>query len=232
LCTKGIEEETLLTPTGVIESVWGEEWRSRLVVLSGPSFAPEVALGKPTTVCVASRDRSLSAYYQTLFMTDRFRVYTQDDVMGVELGGALKNVVAIAAGVCDGLGLGENARAALITRGLAEMIRLGVVMGAQAHTFAGLTGLGDLVLTCVGKSSRNHRFGELLARGFPPDEALKEIGMVVEGLPTARSAYALARKHGVVMPITREIYAVAYEGKRPADAAKDLMQREARPERD
>ena len=232
LCTKGIEEETLQTMTEVVESVRGAEWRSRLAVLSGPSLAPEVAQQCPTSVCIAAYDSALRLYGQSLFMNDRFRVYTQDDVTGVELGGALKNVIAIAAGACDGLALGENARAALITRGLAEMVRLGVALGAQPATFAGLAGMGDLIVTCASRISRNHRFGELLAKGRSCEGALAEIGMAVEGMPTARSAFALARNHSISMPITAEVYAVIYEGKRPADAVRDLMGREARPESD
>ncbi len=160
--------------TDLVESIRGKACRERLAVLSGPSFAAEVAVGKPTSVCAVSCEPALSAYFQNLFMTDKFRVYTQDDVLGVELGGSLKNVMAIAAGVCDGMELGENARAALITRGLAEMVRLGVAMGARPETFAGLTGMGDLILTCSGKQSRNHQFGELLAKGFSCEEAQKK----------------------------------------------------------
>jgi len=232
VCSKGIEEDSLLPMAGVIESVWGTAYRERIAVLSGPSFTAEVALQLPTTVCAASTNPRLSEYIQTLFMTNRFRVYTQDDVLGVELGGSLKNVIAIAAGVCDGMELGDNARAALITRGLAEMIRLGTALGARPETFAGLTGMGDLILTCCGSLSRNHTFGTLLARGRTVQEALAEIGMVVEGMPTARSARALALKHGVTMPIVEEVYAVLYEGKNPQAALQDLMGREARPERD
>ena len=232
VCSKGIEEDSLLPMAGVIESVWGTAYRERIAVLSGPSFTAEVARQLPTTVCAASTNPRLSEYIQTLFMTNRFRVYTQDDVLGVELGGSLKNVIAIAAGVCDGMELGDNARAALITRGLAEMIRLGTALGARPQTFAGLAGMGDLILTCCGSLSRNHTFGELLAQGKSVQEALAEIGMVVEGMRTARSARALALKHGVTMPIVEEVYAVLYEGKSPQAALQDLMGRGARPERD
>lgn len=232
VCSKAIEEETLQTMTDVVESVLGDAWRERLAALSGPSFAAEVARGKPTTVTAASVNPSLSAYAQRLFMTERFRVYTHDDLLGVELGGALKNVVAIAAGVCDGMDLGDNARAALITRGLAEIQRLGVAMGARADTFAGLSGMGDLILTCAGRLSRNHQFGELLAAGCACREALAKIGMVVEGVRTARSIQALAQRHDVEMPIAREIHDVIYEGKTPARAVADLMSRQARPECD
>ncbi len=165
-------------------------------------------------------------------MTPSFRVYTHDDVMGVELGAALKNVVAIAAGVCDGLGFGDNARAALITRGLAEMTRLGVAMGARPETFSGLTGMGDLIVTAGSKHSRNHTFGEKIAQGLTTDQAIKEIGMVVEGVKSCASAAALSKKFNVEMPIAREIHAVLYEGKDPKQASKDLMVRDPRPESD
>ncbi len=231
LCNKSIEEETLLTMAGVIESVRGAAMRRRTAVLSGPSFAAEVAKCRPTTIAAASENPELSVYVQSLFMTDYFRVYTQTDVLGVELGGALKNVMAIAAGACDGLGLGDNARAALITRGLAEITRLGVAMGAKAATFAGLTGMGDLVLTCSGSQSRNHSFGYLLAKGRSCQEALDEIGMVVEGMRTVNSAMGLSERHGVEMPIASEIHNVIANGKSPAQAVSDLMSREAKPER-
>ncbi len=230
LCTKGIEENSLLTMDGVVRDVCGQDWRERLAILSGPSFAAEVALEHPTTVCVASEDALVAYYIQTLFMSSRLRVYTQTDVLGVELGGSLKNVIAIAAGVCDGMQLGDNARAALITRGLAEIVRLGVAMGANAATFSGLAGMGDLVLTCGGKLSRNHQFGELLAEGFTCDQALKKIGMVVEGMRTANSVHALAEKHKVEMPICQEIYNTIYRDKNPGQALGDLMGRQARPE--
>ncbi len=231
VCSKGIDEETLETMAERVESVLGPESHDRIAAFSGPSFAAEVAQSKPTTVCAAAWNPELAKYVQALFMSDTLRVYTQDDVLGVELGGSLKNVVAIAAGVCDGLSLGDNSRAALITRGLAEMIRLGGAMGARVETFAGLAGMGDLILTCCGPLSRNHSFGELLAKGRTPDQALEEIGMVVEGMRTARSARALAQKHGVEMPIVQEVYAVIYESKDPRQAVYDLMHREAKPER-
>ncbi len=231
-CAKGIEEETLLTMTGVVESVRGAGWRERLAVLSGPSFAAEVGTGKPTTVCVASANKPLAAWTQAAFGSETFRIYTQDDVLGVELGGSLKNVIAIASGVCDGMGLGDNARAALITRGLAEMVRLGVAMGARAETFAGLAGMGDLILTCAGEQSRNHQFGALLAEGRPASEALRQIGMVVEGARTARSVRALAVRHRVEMPISNAVYEMLYEDKPPATALRDLLRRDQRPERD
>ncbi|MEK7866366.1 MAG: NAD(P)H-dependent glycerol-3-phosphate dehydrogenase [Planctomycetota bacterium] len=232
LCSKGIEEETLLTMTAVVESVRGVEWRERLAVLSGPSFAAEVGTDKPTTVCAASANKALAGWAQTVFRTETFRVYTQDDALGVQLGGSLKNVIAIASGVCDGMKLGDNARAALITRGLAEMVRLGVAMGAKAETFAGLAGMGDLILTCAGEQSRNHQFGELLAQGRPASEALRQIGMVVEGARTVKSVRALAARHGVEMPISNAVYEMLYEDKHPANALRDLLRRDPRPERD
>lgn len=232
LCAKGIEEDTLLTMDGVLREVLGEDCAGRLAVLSGPSFADEVARGKPTTVTVASRNGELAARVQALFMHERFRVYTESDVLGVELGGAVKNVVAIAAGACEGLGLGENARAALITRGLAEILRLAQAMGAQPRTLSGLSGLGDLILTCAGGLSRNRRFGELLARGRDTRQAQEEIGMVVEGLRTARAVRTLAHRHEVEMPIVEEIYRVIYENKAVEEAVADLMGRAARPEKD
>ncbi len=230
VCSKAIEESSLMTMTDVIESVRGAEWRNRLAVLSGPSFAAEVALEKPTSVIAAAGNETVGAYVQALFMTERFRVYSHDDMLGAELGGSLKNVIAIAAGVCDGMHLGDNARAALITRGLAEILRLGVAMGARAETFAGLSGMGDLILTCGGTLSRNHQFGEFLARGLTCDEALDKIGMVVEGMRTARSICALADRYGVELPISREVYSVIYEGKSPSMAVRDLMRRDAKPE--
>lgn len=232
VCSKGIEEQTLLPMTDVVGDVLGAERGQRAVVLSGPSHAEEVAQAMPTTVCAAARLPEHARRVQALFNTDAFRVYTHDDVLGAELGGALKNVIAIAAGVLDGMELGDNARAALVTRGLAEIVRLGTAMGARSETFSGLTGLGDLVVTCASRHSRNHRFGELLARGRSRHEALEEIGMVVEGIRTVRSAVALAERHGVDMPITQEVYAAIYEDKSPAQALRDLMHREPRPEID
>lgn len=231
LCNKSLEEETLLTMAGVVESIRGAAMRRRTAVLSGPSFAAEVAKFRPTTVAAASESPELGVYVQSLFMSEYFRVYTQSDVLGVELGGSLKNVMAIAAGACDGLGLGENARAALITRGLAEITRLGVAMGARAETFAGLAGMGDLVLTCSGAQSRNHQFGELMAKGYSVDDALEEVGMVVEGMRTVNSAMGLSERHSVEMPIASEIRKVISEGKSPRQAVSDLMGREAKPER-
>lgn len=232
-CSKGIEEESLLPVMDVARSVWQEDARTRsCAALSGPSFAAEVALGRPTTVCAASQDPAFAQYVQRLFMCEHFRVYTQDDVLGVELGGAVKNVIAIASGVSDGLGLGDNTRAALITRGLAEIMRLGEAMGARAETFAGLTGMGDLVLTCCGTQSRNYTFGKLLAEGRSVSEALEEVGMVVEGMRTAHSVWNLAQRHQVEMPIVEAIYRVLYADEPPQEAVQALMARDARPESD
>ena len=232
LCSKGLEEGTELPMADVVEDVMGAGSHERIVILSGPSHAEEVAQGIPTTVCAAGHSMARAELVQALFSTDTFRVYTHDDILGAEVGASLKNVIAIAAGVLDGMGLGDNSRAALITRGLAEIVRLGVAMGARQETFSGLTGMGDLIVTCASQHSRNHRFGELLAKGRTKDRALEEIGMVVEGLRTVRSAVSLAEKHGVDMPITREVHAVTYEDKSPRDALRDLMQRDPKPEID
>jgi len=225
ICAKGIEPDTLKTMTEVAEDVWGESIRPRLGVLSGPSHAEEVSVGMPTTVVASSANVETAKRIQAIFFTPRFRVYTHDDVLGVELGGSLKNIIAIAAGICDGLGFGDNSRAALITRGLAEMTRLGVAMGARAETFSGLTGMGDLIVTAGSRHSRNHNFGAMIAHGLTAEQAQREIGMVVEGINTCASAVALAAKHRVEMPITRQVYAVLYEGKSARQAVQDLMLR-------
>jgi len=232
ICSKGLESDGLKTLTEVAEEVLGAELGPRMGVLSGPSHAEEVSRGFPTTVVAASKSREMAERIQTVFFTPRFRVYTHDDVLGVELGGSLKNIIAIAAGICDGLGFGDNSRAALITRGLVEMTRLGVAMGARAETFAGLTGMGDLIATAGSRHSRNRNFGEKIALGLTVEQAQREIGMVVEGVRTCASASALAQRHGVEMPITREVYSVLYEGKRPKEAARDLMLRDPKPETD
>ncbi|MBM4041339.1 MAG: NAD(P)-dependent glycerol-3-phosphate dehydrogenase [Planctomycetes bacterium] len=204
---------------------------ARLVVaLSGPSHAEEVARGLPATVTVASRDAALARRVQQLFMTDRFRVYTTSDVAGVELGGAVKNVVAIAAGICDGMKLGDNAKSALLTRGLAEMMRLGVAMGARRDTFAGLAGIGDLITTCASPFGRNRSVGIQIAQGKSLDEIVAGMAMVAEGVRTTLSVRALARRHGVEMPITAQVYQVLFRGKDPRLALRDLMQRAAKGE--
>jgi glycerol-3-phosphate dehydrogenase (NAD(P)+) len=201
------------------------------MALSGPSFATEFGLSKPTAVCLAGRDEALVRRFQQVFMTPAFRVYVDTDLMGVQLGGALKNVMALAAGVVDGLELGLNARAALITRGLAEIVRLGVAMGADPRTFYGLSGVGDLVLTCTGTLSRNHTVGVRLGKGESLAVILGSMQAVAEGVRTARAAMGLAHRYGVEMPITQQINAVLFEGKSCRKAVSELMEREAKPEK-
>jgi glycerol-3-phosphate dehydrogenase (NAD(P)+) len=202
----------------------------RLCVLSGPSFAEEVAAGLPTAVVIASSSEEAVARAQALFQTSTFRVYTNTDVIGVELGGALKNVIALAAGTTAGLGFGHNTTAALITRGLAEITRLGLAVGAERATFYGLAGLGDLVLTCTGSLSRNRTVGFRLGKGEALERVLGEMSAVAEGVNTTRAAYDLARQHRVEMPITEQMYAILYEGRDPADALRALMTRDPKPE--
>ncbi len=227
--TKGVENESLLRMTQVITEVLrgaDSDFRPRLGALSGPSFAREVARGDPTAISIASEDRDLAATVQREFSDPCFRVYTNDDVIGVELGGALKNVVAIAAGVCDGLGLGHNTIAALITRGLAEITRLAVACGARPATMAGLAGVGDLVLTCTGGLSRNRTVGVELGHGRRLDDIMAGMrGMVAEGVLTTNAAVGLARKFGVEMPITEQMFAILHGGKPPRDAIRELMTR-------
>jgi len=220
--TKGIENNTLKRMSEVIREVLGEH---KFVALSGPTIALEVANGLPSTAVTASEDLDLAVLVRDIFMTDRFRVYATDDLVGVEIGGALKNIIAIAAGSADALGFGTNAKAALLTRGLVEIVRLGVAMGGRAATFYGLSGLGDLTTTCVSQYSRNRWLGEEIAKGKSLKEILKETDMVVEGVVTARSAFDLAKKYNVDMPITCEIYKVLYENKDPKKAVHDLMTR-------
>lgn len=229
--TKGIEETTLDLMTQVMQDTLPEQMRRSLMVLSGPSFASEVSQGKPTALCLAGQDGDLVRSIQTLFMTPSFRIYADDDVIGVQLGGALKNVMALAAGVVDGLELGHNARAALITRGLAEMIRLGVAMGADPRTFYGLSGVGDLVLTCTGPLSRNHSVGVRLGKGERLDEILASMQAVAEGVRTAKAALGLAQRCGVDMPIVQEVNAVLFADKACRQAVGDLMEREAKGEK-
>jgi glycerol-3-phosphate dehydrogenase (NAD(P)+) len=219
---KGLEVGTFRRPTEILAELLGA---SRLAVLSGPSHAEEVSRGLPTSVVAASADAELARTVQVAFSTDRFRVYTSDDPLGVELGGALKNVMGLAAGISDGLGLGDNARAALLTRGLAEMMRFGVALGAKARTFAGLAGLGDLITTCVSKHGRNHQVGMRLARGEKLPQILASMSKVAEGVYTTRSVHERAPALGVEMPITAEVYRVLYEGKGPGAAVDDLMLR-------
>lgn len=232
--TKGIENDTLMTMTQVMTDVLshipGGKHAIQLGVLSGPSFAKEVAAGLPTAVTVAAQSMGAAQVFQQIFFTERFRVYTSTDVIGLELGGALKNIVAIAAGICDGLGYGTNTRAALITRGLAEISRLGVKMGASPLTFAGLGGLGDLVLTCTGDLSRNRAVGVKLGLGKTLKTILAEMNMVAEGLKTTRSAWALAKKMEVDMPILEQVYQVIYQEKPCSDAVHDLLARDQKEE--
>jgi glycerol-3-phosphate dehydrogenase (NAD(P)+) len=227
---KGIEVETLMTMSEVLEDVLPVPLHPYLAVLSGPSFAKEVAKGLPTAVTVAARWERIAKQVQDAFHTKSFRPYTSGDVVGCEIGGCVKNVVAIAAGISDGFGLGANALAALITRGLAEISRLAVRKGANPLTLGGLAGLGDLVLTCSSDLSRNRTVGRGLAAGKSADEIQREIGQVAEGVRNARSARDLARKLGVEMPITETIYRVLYENVSPRDALTSLMMRETKPE--
>jgi glycerol-3-phosphate dehydrogenase (NAD(P)+) len=220
--TKGIEHDSELTMSGVLHQVAP---RARIACLSGPTLALEVARGIPTAIVAASHDPELANLVQHLFHRPSFRVYTSNDVLGVELGGALKNVMAIAAGVSDGLGFGDNSKAALITRGIAEMRRLGIACGAQAETFAGLSGLGDLTVTCFSTLSRNRGFGERIGRGEKPETILADRHSVAEGYPTARAAFTLARRLSVDTPIIDEVYAMLYEQKDPQSALQDLTTR-------
>lgn len=223
---KGIEHSSLLTCSSILEELLTKP----VAVLSGPSFAAEVANKIPTAVTIAAHDRDTALLLQDIFNTDYFRVYTNTDVLGVELGGALKNVMAIASGISDGLGLGASTRAALITRGLAEMIRLGVAMGAKEKTFGGLSGLGDLVLTCTSKLSRNYTVGYKLGTGEALTDILSNMKMVAEGVATSESAYGLSRKFNVEMPIVEQIYQVIKKDKRPVEAVRELMTRSLKAE--
>lgn len=222
---KGFELDTLKR----ISEVLGEELpthvEGQIVVLSGPSHAEEVAQKQPTTVVVSARDIRLAEQAQDMLINSFFRVYTNPDFIGVEIGGALKNIIALGAGMSDGLGFGDNAKAALLTRGLAEIARLGLAMGAEPFTFAGLAGVGDLVVTCTSQHSRNWRAGYLLGQGHPLEDVLQKMGMVVEGVKTTRAAHALSERYSVEMPITRELYRVLFSGKNPRVAVEDLMER-------
>ena len=225
--SKGIEIATLMRMSQVIE----EEIRGvRVAALSGPSHAEEVVQGSPTTVVVAASDEQAAMEAQRLLMTERFRVYTNPDLIGVEIGGAIKNVIAIAAGACDGLGFGDNAKAALITRGIVEITRLGVAMGAKAGTFWGLAGIGDLITTCVSRYGRNRRVGEMIARGKRLKQILASMEMVAEGILTTKAARKLSRRYHVEMPIADQVYAVLYRGKDPETAVRELMMRSPKPE--
>jgi glycerol-3-phosphate dehydrogenase (NAD(P)+) len=223
--TKGIENDTLMIMAEVASDVLGPGTDQRFTVLSGPSFAREVAAHVPTNVVVASHDAALATEVQHVFATEWLRVYSSDDPIGVEVGGALKNVIAIAAGACDGLGFGHNTRAALVTRGLAEVARIAVAKGGNVLTLAGLAGLGDLVLTCTGELSRNRTVGLELGRGKKLDDVLSALGHVAEGVRTAKSVHDLAHRLDVDLPICNEVYRVLYEGKSPQRAVEDVLTR-------
>lgn len=224
---KGVEEKTLMTLSEIIEE---EIPGADVCVLSGPSHAEEVGRGIPTTCVVSARTRESAEYLQGIFMSPVFRVYTTPDILGVELGGALKNVIALAAGTADGLGYGDNTKAALITRGIAEIARLGVKMGAKIETFYGLSGIGDLIVTCASVHSRNRKAGYLLGKGYTMEQAMEEVKMVVEGVYSAKAAKSLSEKYQVEMPIINEVNKVLFEGKAAAEAVKDLMLRDKKVE--
>ena len=219
--SKGLEAESFKTMSQVAKECFPE---NTVAVLTGPSHAEEVGKGIPTTVVTACEDYNAAKLIQRTFSSNTFRIYLCDDVMGAEIGGSLKNIIALAAGVCDGLELGDNTKAALMTRGINEIRRLGLAMGAQAETFAGLSGIGDLIVTCCSMHSRNRRAGILIGQGTSPEEAVKQIG-TVEGYVCTKNAYALSKKLGVEMPITNELYGLLYEGKSPKDALLHLMNR-------
>ena len=225
--SKGLIEDRLIRISEFLEE---KAPMCKIACLSGPSHAEEVGRQIPTAVVAASRCEQTAEIVQDAFSCDSFRVYTTNDVIGCELGGAVKNVIALAAGIVDGLGFGDNTKAALMTRGSVEIARLGVAMGADAHTFAGLSGIGDLIVTCTSPHSRNWRAGNLLASGKPVDEVLKEVHMVVEGVHTAKAAQLLARKYSVTMPIVEEVNKILFEGKNPKDAVVDLMLRDKKEE--
>ncbi|NMA83129.1 MAG: NAD(P)H-dependent glycerol-3-phosphate dehydrogenase [Epulopiscium sp.] len=227
--SKGLEEETLLRLSEVIQEILPD---NPIAVLSGPSHAEELARDIPTTCVVASVSLRTSEIVQDIFMSPKFRVYTNSDIIGVELGGALKNVMALAAGISDGLGFGDNTKAALMTRGIVEITRLGLAMGAQLQTFSGLSGIGDLIVTCTSLHSRNRRAGILIGQGKSLEETLQEIHMVVEGVHTAKAALAFCKKYEVEMPIVQEINKVLFESKNPKKAVVDLMMRSRTEEQD
>ena len=224
--SKGIENEKLKTISQIAEEKSHKAGNRNFVVISGPSFAQDVSRRMPTAVVVASRDKEKASFVQKMMATPYFRTYTSEDVLGVELGGALKNVIAIASGIIEGLGYGQNSRAALITRGLAEIIRLGRLMGADARTFAGLSGIGDLVLTCTSTLSRNYSVGLEIGKGKTLDEVLNNMTMVAEGVYTTKSAFSLSQRFDIEMPIVHEINKVLFENKAPFQAVKDLMGRD------
>lgn len=224
---KGIEEGSNLRLSEVIAE---ELPNNKVVILSGPSHAEEVAFDIPTTVVVSSKDEKASKEVQDLFITKEFRVYTNDDLVGVEIGGAVKNIIALAAGVCDGIGYGDNSKAALMTRGMAEIVRIGIKLGGKPETFLGLTGMGDLIVTCTSLHSRNRRAGFLIGKGESVDEAIKDVGMVVEGIKACKAFYELKEKLDIEMPITDVLYKILFKSKDPKDAVVELMEREKKNE--
>jgi glycerol-3-phosphate dehydrogenase (NAD(P)+) len=229
--SKGIENDSLMLLSEVFAEVLPQQMHAQIGFISGPSFAKEVSQDMPTAVVAAAKDLAVAERIQQLFSSDRFRVYTSNDIVGVELGGAMKNVIALAAGVADGLGFGHNTRAALITRGLAEMTRLGLKLGGKIETFAGLAGMGDLVLTCTGDLSRNRSVGIELGRGRKLDDILSGMQMIAEGVKTTLSAYQLAQKLEVEVPIIEQMYQILYENKEPEKAVNDLMLRDLKAEK-
>ncbi|MGM8213983.1 NAD(P)H-dependent glycerol-3-phosphate dehydrogenase [Bacillaceae bacterium W0354] len=224
--SKGIEPETHKRVSEMIEDELGNDLQNQIVVLSGPSHAEEVAKRQPTTVTASSRNKQNAEKTQDLFINENFRVYTNDDIVGVEIGGAIKNIIALGAGISDGLGYGDNAKAALITRGLAEITRLGVQLNANPLTFAGLTGVGDLIVTCTSTHSRNWRAGNMLGKGYKLDDILEQMGMVVEGVRTTKAVYQLSKKLNIDMPITSGIYDLLFNNKEPKQVVDQLMQRD------
>jgi len=218
--SKGIENKTLLRLSEVIKE---EIPQADIAVMSGPSHAEEVAKELPTTNVVAAQNKNTAEFIQDILMTENFRLYTGDDMIGVELGGALKNIIALCAGICDGLGFGDNTKAALMTRGIAEIARLGVAMGADRETFLGLSGVGDLIVTCTSMHSRNRRCGILIGKGMNAKDAINEVQMVVEGINAAGAAYELSKKYNIYMPITKAAYEILFENKSPLEATKKLM---------
>ena len=226
-CTKGIEHGSGMRMTEILNETFAQ---SNIAVLSGPNLATEVGRGLPTATVIAAEDLDCAASLQSTLGSPRFRIYTSNDVISTELGGALKNVFAIAAGISDGLGLGDNAKAALVTRSLAELVRFGVAMGGTANAFYGLSGAGDLMLTCYSEGSRNHSVGIRLGQGEPLPEITSSMRMVAEGIPTTRSAWECARRLNITTPITDQVYSILYKNKKPAVALEELLRREPKPE--
>ena len=224
---KGIEDGTLMT---LSQQIHEEIPQADIAVLSGPSHAEEVGRGLPTSVVIGAKTRKTAEYLQGMFMNEVFRVYTSPDILGMELGGSLKNVIALAAGIADGLGYGDNTKAALITRGIAEIARLGVEAGGKIESFTGLTGIGDLIVTCASVHSRNRRAGYLIGQGMSMQEAMDEVKMVVEGVYSTKAAVKMGEKYGVSLPIINQVNQVLFEGKNPGEAVKDLMLRDSKPE--